>query len=81
MPLYEYECENCSKPFSERRPIEKRDVALVCPNCSGTRVVRRVSSFAAFSRGEGNAASSLSSSSCGGCSATSCAGCGVSHSH
>ncbi len=81
MPLYEYRCESCGEPFSQRRAIEERDTDVVCPHCATTKVVRLMSSFAAFSHGEGNSVRNLNASSCGGCAQTSCAGCGSSHLH
>ncbi len=79
MPLYEYRCQACGKPFSQRRTIDQRDVGLVCPLCSATDIVRLLSSFAAFSQGADSSVQSLGASSCGGCSSTSCAGCGSAH--
>ncbi len=81
MPLYEYRCESCGEPFSQWRAIDERDTGLVCPLCTATNVVRLLSSFAAYSHGEGNSMRNLNSSGCGGCAQTSCAGCGVSHQH
>ncbi len=80
MPLYEYRCELCGEAFSERRPIDNRDLGIICPRCDGTRVMRLVSAFAAFGRGDGEAPRGLGSSPCSGCSSTSCSSCGVSHS-
>jgi putative FmdB family regulatory protein len=79
MPLYEYRCEECGEPFSLRRSINERDEDAVCPACAATKVVRLISSFAAFSHGDGASVVGLNTSACGGCSQTSCAGCGVKH--
>lgn len=79
MPLYEYRCEECGQPFAERRTMDLRDSGVVCPACAATKVVRLVSSFAAFSHSAGESVHSLNTSSCGGCSQSSCAGCGLRH--
>ncbi len=78
MPLYEYRCEQCGNPFAQRRSIAERDAEIVCPNCAATRVVRLVSSFAAFSHGDGGSVTSLNASPCSGCASTGgCQTCGV----
>ncbi len=77
MPLYEYRCEECGNPFALRRSIDQRDAAATCPSCAATRVVRLVSSFAAFGHSDGGSVS-LNASPCGGCASTSgCQTCGV----
>ncbi|MGE5138443.1 MAG: FmdB family zinc ribbon protein [Rudaea sp.] len=80
MPLYEYHCEECGEPFALRRSIDERDSGVTCPNCSTGRVVRLMSSFTAFSRGESGNVQSVSTGACSNCSSTTgCAGCGSAH--
>ncbi len=77
MPMYEYRCEECGSPFSLRRAIDQRDAATTCPTCTSAHVVRLVSSFAAFSHGDGGSVS-LNASPCSGCASTGgCQTCGV----
>ncbi|MGB8646956.1 MAG: zinc ribbon domain-containing protein [Anaerolineae bacterium] len=77
MPVYEYRCHACGSPFALRRTIDQRDAATVCPNCADTRVTRLVSTFAAFSHGDGSSVS-LNASPCSGCASTGgCQTCGV----
>jgi putative FmdB family regulatory protein len=66
MPIFEYDCFDCDKPFEKfvrsiNTPIEK----VACPTCGGTRVLKKLSAFA--SKSGGNAGSSSGSSS-GDCS-------------
>ena len=35
MPLYEYECTECSHKFDHRLPMSRRDEAIECPKCQG----------------------------------------------
>ncbi len=77
MPLYEYRCQECGNPFSERRTIAQRDEGVTCPRCSATRVARLVSTFAAFARNDGASVRSLGAGTCSGCAQTSCQTCGV----
>jgi putative FmdB family regulatory protein len=66
MPVYEYICVRCSKPFEELvlGPEEIR-----CPACSSLKVEKRYSTFAtANTRMEGNAMSNeLPPGACGTC--------------
>ena len=43
MPIYEYVCENCGKPFSLFLTYTQYDTAVVnCPDCSSGKVRRRI---------------------------------------
>ena len=43
MPIYEYVCENCGKPFSLFMSYADYDAAVVsCPDCSSEKVRRRI---------------------------------------
>ncbi len=66
MPIYEYQCKDCSKVFSKLQKISADPKAVVCPGCGSSNVERLVSSFASG----GN----QSSSSGYGSSAPSCTG-------
>lgn len=41
MPVYEFECEECSRRFEELAPSETR--SLVCPECGSERTRRLLS--------------------------------------
>ncbi len=77
MPLYEYYCQRCRRRFELLRPSSRMDDPASCPegHAGGERVL---SSFAAFTSGEGGVSETLAGSPCAGCAAGSCAGCGYS---
>jgi putative FmdB family regulatory protein len=66
MPVYEYICVRCSKPFEELvlGPEEIR-----CPACSSLKVEKRYSTFATSNtlRSDGGATSNDMPGSCGTC--------------
>jgi len=45
MPLFEYECEDCGKQFTEIVLPWERDKVIVCPGCSSESVRKLVSHF------------------------------------
>ena len=46
MPIYEYRCVNCKKPFEILRTItEGKRKAVKCPKCESKKVERRWSSI------------------------------------
>lgn len=47
MPLYEFKCTECNKPFSEIRKIG--DFNAVCPKCGSAKTEKMISSFASLS--------------------------------
>jgi putative FmdB family regulatory protein len=53
VPYYDYRCEDCSRTFEERRPIDKRDEA-VCPDCGSPRVKRLLSRINTITSGGGS---------------------------
>jgi len=77
MPLYEYYCESCERRFELLRPISRMDDPAVCPQ--GHEGANRVlSTFAAFTQGDGGASEALAgTSACAGCSAGTCASCNL----
>ena len=41
MPVYEFACRDCQKPFEIRRPMSESSSADVkCPHCGSTKVER-----------------------------------------
>jgi putative FmdB family regulatory protein len=46
MPIYEYECADCSSSFEELVAASAAD-SVRCPTCSGADVTRKLSQFAA----------------------------------
>ena len=46
MPLYEYQCSDCSRTFDLLRPYHRADEALDCPVCGSDRVRRKISVIA-----------------------------------
>ncbi len=49
MPIYEYLCAKCGKPFEEL--VSSSATAVKCPMCRSSRVERQLSVFAAHARG------------------------------
>ncbi len=75
MPMYEYGCLDCARQFERLLPMNAADQHIVCPFCQSTRVQRRLSLFATYSRGEASAPAVAATMSDSGCSCSSC-GCG-----
>jgi len=44
MPIYEYECRECRSSFEL---FMRSDTKIACPSCESTKVVRKLSMFAA----------------------------------
>jgi putative FmdB family regulatory protein len=48
MPLYEFLCEKCRKPFELTMTISEHEKARPkCPKCKGTKVVAQLGGFMA----------------------------------
>ena len=66
MPIYEYVCEDCSKPFEKL--VMKASETIVCPKCGGRHHTMQFSVVAApartGSKSSGGAAASGSSCAC-----------------
>jgi putative FmdB family regulatory protein len=79
MPMYEYGCLSCSSRFDRLRRMEQSDTDITCPRCQSASVERRLSVFAAHSRGASAMAGASEVSSAppasGGCCGGAC-GCG-----
>lgn len=77
MPLYEYYCKDCDQRFELLRPVSGMDDPATCPEGHGG-ASRVLSTFAAFTQGEGGASQAVAGSNpCGGCAADSCATCDI----
>jgi putative FmdB family regulatory protein len=67
MPIYEFLCKTCKKPFEVIRPMSATEDPA-CPECGGAEVSRKLSVF--FSGAAGAKASGGGGGSCcsgGGC--------------
>jgi len=46
MPIYEFMCQKCSKPFTLTMAISEHEKKKFrCPECRSTRVKQQISSF------------------------------------
>ena len=72
MPIYEYGCLRCDKPFEKLVRAFREEVA--CPECGSASVERRLSTFAM----SGTKGASASAGSACGCGRGGCA-CGARH--
>lgn len=71
MPIYEYRCETCEKPFEKLVATFREEVA--CPDCGSAFVERLLSTFAM------SGGSSARESAGGGCCGRGGCGCGTRH--
>jgi putative FmdB family regulatory protein len=46
MPLYEFICHGCGKPFEKLIGFSQADQPQVCPACGGQQTQRKLSTFA-----------------------------------
>lgn len=76
MPMYEYGCLACDSRFDRLRRMDQDDNGVTCPRCGGAHVQRRLSVFAAHSRGASGAAetTTVTTGGGGGCGAGCCGG-------
>jgi len=74
MPIYEYMCPNCKLKFELLRSLTQAGEEASCPRCHSD-AERILSAFAAVSKNESGATTSIGSS-CSGCSTSSCSSCG-----
>jgi putative FmdB family regulatory protein len=76
MPMYEYGCLACHNRFDRLRRMDQNDSDLSCPHCRSAQVQRKLSTFAAHSRGARSApVAAAPAPRAGGCCGGSC-GCG-----
>ena len=73
MPIYEYECSECSLRFDKRKKFKDADLAVSCPKC-GSLGDRRLSVFASVSMttSRENITSTAGDTSTGGCCGGGC---------
>ena len=45
MPVYDYICHDCNKPFEVILTLSEHDKAVKCPKCGSTRVEQEVAAF------------------------------------
>jgi putative FmdB family regulatory protein len=64
MPLYEYQCNDCTKVFEKLVSFSDANREQVCPTCQSHHTQRKLSKIASTSASSGGASLS-SSSSCG----------------
>ena len=69
MPIYEFVCERCERPFEE---LVRNGDPVACPQCASQQVRRLLSRFAVHSSspnlgGGGKSCSSCSGSHCATC--------------
>jgi len=74
MPLYEYTCGDCDRPFELLVSSPALADTVVCRHCGSASVRRLVSSFAAHSKGESALSSALAGRSSGGGGGGCCGG-------
>jgi putative FmdB family regulatory protein len=66
MPLYEYQCNACSRVFDLLRPYHRADETLDCPICGSDRVRRKMSVIALRMEERANRAESQTTGACCG---------------
>lgn len=74
MPIFEYECANCRKPFEKLVRSGNTVAVVACPSCGSHRTKRKISSFAHTVKGGSSTPKSSSGSCSGNCGG--CKGCG-----
>jgi putative FmdB family regulatory protein len=56
VPIYEFACQSCGRPFEELVWSSAEIADVVCPECGGRDVVRKVSLFASIGGGRASTA-------------------------
>ncbi|MHB0879216.1 MAG: FmdB family zinc ribbon protein [Anaerolineae bacterium] len=74
MPLYEYQCQDCSARFERLRTASNCD-STECSTCGSAHTRRLLSRFAAHSKGSGGS-HTIGGGGCGSCAGGHCASCG-----
>jgi putative FmdB family regulatory protein len=64
MPIFEFVCKNCDRPFEELLRSASLVDQVVCPSCGSPQVRKKMSTFAAKVSGSGSFSLSSSQSSC-----------------
>lgn len=75
MPIYEYQCDDCSKEF-EYLVLRSSEVPD-CPACQSNKVNKLMSASTFFSKSSGGmtVGRSAAASACSGCASTDCGSC------
>lgn len=73
MPLYEYQCADCSAIFDQLRPFDEADRPIPCSICSSKNTKRKLSTF--FAHNEQGSIVQSSEKECASCSDGSCSTC------
>ena len=75
MPLFEFECVKCGKPFEKLVRGGNVVVSIACPACGSHKTKKRISSFAHSVKGGSSTPKSGKSCGCAG-NCGGCKGCG-----
>jgi putative FmdB family regulatory protein len=67
MPIFEFVCADCGKPFEELVLNSSKIAEVTCPSCQGQNINRKISTFASRFSG-GSQYSFIRASSSSGCS-------------
>jgi putative FmdB family regulatory protein len=51
MPIFEFICESCGESFEELVRSSNDTTGVICPQCSGSQVKKKISLFAAQAPG------------------------------
>ncbi len=61
MPLYEFQCVECDRPFEELVRSSAAIAEVKCPTCGSEHIQRKLSMFASKVSGGGTGISAISS--------------------
>lgn len=76
MPIYEFRCAGCKHEFEALCRVGSNGKGIACPKCSGKRLNRLMSTFAARSGGRASAGvAGGAASGCASCSSRNCSTC------
>lgn len=64
MPIFEFVCEQCEKPFEELVRSFHSVEGVICPQCGSAKVKKKISTFASKIAGGSSFSLSSSASSC-----------------
>jgi putative FmdB family regulatory protein len=64
MPIFEFVCEQCEKPFEELVRSSSSLDGVVCPQCGSPQIKRKISTFASKISGGSSFSLGSSASSC-----------------
>jgi putative FmdB family regulatory protein len=64
MPIYEFICQECGRPFEELVRSASATIEVICPGCGSQQVKKKVSTFASRVAGGSSAGAFSSSPAC-----------------